>query len=468
PARPAAPATAGIATALITGERAGVADSDYAALRDSGLAHLLAISGLHLTMVAGGAFWTLRLLLALFEGPALAWPTKKLAAAGGLIVTGAYLALSGAPVSAVRASLMLAVMFTAILLDRPAITLRLVSLAALVILALYPESLLEAGFQMSFAAVVALVAVYEHYRSWTVRFTPSGHLPLALRVLKIAGIYLLANMATSLVAGLATSPFSAFHFHRVSNYELIANLAAVPVMANLVMPAGLLGVILMPLGLEAGPLGVMAFGIETILGVGHGVSALPGAVTLVPAGPGPALGALCLGGLLIALTRGHLRWAGLAPIALGLVLWAGTPRPILLVDGDGETVALRAGDGGFAIVSGRTEGFSTERWIEREGLSEPSRSRQGLLTCDGWGCIGEAGGHGVALVEDGRALADDCRWAEIVIARIVVRDCPSARIVIDRFALWDGGAHAIWRKGEDLVVRSVAETRGQRPWSGAQ
>lgn len=464
------PQAAGIAAALVTGDRGGIGEVTYALLRDSGLAHIIAISGLHLALVAGGAFWALRLFLALLEGPALLWPTKKIAAVAGLAVALAYLLLAGAPVPALRSCLMLAVVFAAILADRVAISMRHVAVAALVILALMPESLLEPGFQMSFAAVVGLIAFYEtvEHRSRDAR---PDQVPLIWRMGARATRYVAMLAATSLVAGAATAPFAAYHFNRFSNLEMLANLVAVPLMGTLVMPAALLGVLAMPLGLEDAPLWAMGKGIEAILWVADAVSHLPGAVTRVPSASAVALGIVTLSLAWTALMTRHWRWAGMAGLLVGIGIWALTPRPVLLVDATGRTVGLRAGDGAFVIDGAARDRFTAEMWLEREGEADrtaEAAKMEGRLACDALGCAGSAGGFRVALARSGAVLAEDCRWADILVAPFAVGRCPSAAIVIDRAALAKGGAHAVYAEGGRLRVETVADWRGQRPWTGAR
>ena len=247
-----------IVIALITGERGRIPEETVQALRNSGLAHMLAISGLHMALMAGSLFWLLRAGAAAFPALALQYPIKKWAAVLALLGGGFYLAISGGSIATQRAFLMMGIVFTAILLDRPALTLRNVAIAACVILALFPESLLEVSFQMSFAAVTALVAVYERTSK---RDKPSaGNHSFWGRAARKAVWYVGGIALTTLVAGIAVAPFAAFHFHKLAQYSLIANLAAMPPFGLVVMPAALVALLTMPFGLEALPLQVMAWG----------------------------------------------------------------------------------------------------------------------------------------------------------------------------------------------------------------
>ena len=194
------------------------------ALRRSGLAHILAISGLHMALVAGAVFWSVRAVLALFPAIALSRPIRKWAAVAALISGAFYLVLSGAGIATQRAFIMIAIVFIAIIAERPAVTLRSVALAAIVVMAVAPETVVGPSFQMSFAAVVALVATYEwHVKRDRHVARSDGFSRSAMRVVML---YFGGLLMTSLIAGLATAPFAAFHFNRVAPLGLVANLAA--------------------------------------------------------------------------------------------------------------------------------------------------------------------------------------------------------------------------------------------------
>ncbi len=253
----ALPGEAGaIANALITGERGGISEATNQAFRNSGLFHILSISGLHMVIMAGAVFVSIRVGLAAIPTIALRYPTKKWAAAGAMAGALAYLMISGAAFATVRSYIMISIMFIAVLLDRPALALRNVALAALLILLLWPESLLDAGFQMSFAAVLSLVAVYEWLRArdearegWMRRGA------IARTLVFFGGI-----VTSTLVAGLAVAPFGIYHFHNTQQFAILANLAAIPICNLVVMPAALVSLVAMPLGLEAAPLWLMGQG----------------------------------------------------------------------------------------------------------------------------------------------------------------------------------------------------------------
>ena len=452
-----------VAVALLTGLRGRLSDETLSALRDAGLAHLLAISGLHLGLIAGILFFTVRLLLALNEPVALRFPIKKWAAIAALIGAFGYLLLTGATIPTQRAYIMVALVLFAVLIDREAVSMRPVAWAAVVVLVFRPESLLGASFQLSFAAVTALVAFYEWLRA---RSTFRGRPSLGARRVML---YFAAVMATTVVASLATAPFAAYLFNRVAVAGLIANLIAVPTTALWIMPWGLAAMVLMPFGLEALALVPMAWGIDLVIAIAEWCADLPGAVTLVPAWPPLFIAAIAAGGLWLTFWRGVWRLWGLAPMAVGLAIALAAPRPDVLVDESGRLFAVRGPDGRLALSSKRLAKFDAGVWLRRDGSTEsaPWDEDADALTCDSLGCRYVAGdGTVFALVFDGRALAEDCALSDIVVSAVPVRvRCAGPGLVIDRFDLWRDGAHAFWSQGEGRVrVDSVRERRGARPW----
>jgi competence protein ComEC len=380
----------------------------------------------------------------------------------------AYLLLAGATVPTQRAFVMTGLVLLAVLLDRQAISMRLVAWAAMIILVIAPESMLGASFQMSFAAVVALVAFYEASRD---RFravrTAAGH-GFAARM----GLYAGGVAATSVVASFATGLIALHHFGRIAVFGLPANMLAVPLTALWIMPWAVLAAVLMPLGLEGLPLTMMGWGIDGLLWVAGGISAWPGAVRLVAALPIGGLVLVALGGLWLCLWRRRWRYAGLLGLLAGLASLWGQQGPDMLVSDDGRLMAVRMADGGLSVSERRREKRTAEDWLELEGRGaslywpENGISPDGRLRCDGLGCIYRTGGRTVALLRDGMAHDEDCRIADILISQRPIRGhCPAPSLVIDRFDLWRHGAAAIWLDEDEIRVRTVAEYQGARPWS---
>jgi competence protein ComEC len=452
-----------IATALITGERGGISEATNDAFRDSGILHILSISGFHMAIMAGSVFFIVRLGLACFLGIALRYPIKKWAAAAALIAALAYLMISGAAFATVRSTIMIGIMFLAVLLDRPALALRNVVLAATLILIVFPESLFDVGFQMSFAAVLALVAVYEALRErdlWA-SLMEGGAGRLAVF---FAGI-----VVSTLIASAAVAPFAAYHFHKSQQFAVIANLIALPVCNLLVMPAALAALVAMPFGIEAYPLMVMGWGIDAMTWTAQRVAELPGAVLAVPAMPTLAFLLMVVGGLWLMLWQTRWRFAGVALVAGGVALAPTLPAPDILIGRDGELVAVRGEGGVLSAVGARGASFELERWLEHAGspeaMEETAKAR--AFTCDGVGCRAMVKGLEVAVARHPAAFAEDCRRAAILVSPLVSpRGCAVPKTVVDFFAARREGTHALYINGDGSIrVETVAHARGTRPWS---
>ncbi len=450
-----------VAAALITGERGAIPESDEEALRASGLAHILAISGLHMMLVVGTLFWFARACFALSPDLALTRPIKKWAAAIALLGGAGYLVLSGASIATQRAFIMAAIMLVAILLDRPAITLRNVALAALIVLALTPEALVSASFQMSFAATVALVAAYEALRSRAAGRAESAT-PASVR---FAWRAVFGLVFTALVAGLATGPFAAYHFNRVAVYGLLANVAAMPLVSVLVMPAALAAVLLMPFGLEGPMLALMGLGIEGVLRVANTVAGYDGAVRMVAQVPVAGLLATVAGGLWLSLWRTWARLLGLVPIVAGLASGIVATPPDLYVSRDAKAAALRTDDGTLVYLPRRGSDYEAEVWQRNAGIA-PDGTRSARADCDGQACIADNGRMRVSYVREPMAFVEDCAWADVIVTAIEPPDwCREQAIVIGPKDAARSGATVLTRTGEGISIETAAERAGERPWT---
>lgn len=344
----------GFASAVTTGDRSGLRQETLRTLRISNLAHLLAISGLHLGLLAAFVFGVLRLGLSCIARIAVRSPTKKLAAIAAILSAGAYLVLSGGNIATQRAFIMAAVALGAIATDRRALTLRAVAIAAMLVLAINPASLLSAGFHMSFAATTALVAVFEALRS-------------RLQNVRLKWLRQLTTfVVSSAVAGAATAPFAAAHFNQFAAYGLVANLLAVPAMGLVVIPAAVLSVILAPIGLEWVGLEVMGQGLGWILFVAENVAALDGARIPVSSPNANVLPFLVSGGLLLVLWKGALRIVGFVPLCIAIWMWSHTGRPTVLISSDAKLVGALT-EAGRAISKPKGQGFVASIWLENDG-----------------------------------------------------------------------------------------------------
>ncbi len=459
--------TGDIANALITGNRAGISEETTEALRNSGLYHVISISGLHMVIMAGALFWLVRALLAAIPTLAVRWPVKKIAAVVALAGALFYLLLSGGSLPTQRAWIMITIAFLAVLLDRPAISLRTVALSALGILVLTPESIVDVSFQMSFAAVVALVAFYEWRRERRGPETAPRHgrVPRALRVI---GLLIFGAALTTLVAGTAVMPFSVYHFQNAQHYAVVANVLASPIITVLIMPAALVSLLLMPLGLEALALHAMALGIDWMLAIAREVASWSGAVSTVPRIPTAALVLIAIGGLWLCLWRGRVRLVGVGVMMLGLALAPLTRHPDIFVDRDGRAVAVRGSDGLLAPSPVRRSNYAVEKWLVSDGDArgpEQAVSDAGRVQhCYERACVAQLAGKRISLIRHAAALDDDCRVAEVVVAPFTLSWRCAAPIVIDARALRAKGAHALYLDDGDFRIETVAGLRGVRPW----
>jgi len=450
----------GFAAAILTGDRSAVDPRDLVDLRASNLAHLLAISGLHMGLLTGAIFAALRFGLVLVPRLGLRVPVKKIAALGAVTAGAAYLALSGASIATQRAFIMAAVIFAAVLADRPALTLRAVAISALIVLAWRPYSLLSPGFQMSFAATTALVGVYEAHKKWGWWQAQDRRAWPVVR-------FLLGLAITSAVAGLATAPFAAFHFNVVPRYGLLANMLAVPLMGFVVMPAALLTLALAPLGLQGVGFWLMHTGIARILDVAGWVAGLEGAVRHVPVSPHWVLGLLALGLLVLTLTRGPARLTGAATAAVALVLWSAAPRPVALVAPGGGIVGVMGAEG-RSLSRGRGEGFTARVWLENDGdavAQKAAGARPALARSrDLFEADLPSGGRLVwtRATEPGPEV---CAKAAILIAPEAERAPPGDCVFLGSEALAAGGAHAFF--DDPTRPQTAAQVLGARPWTRA-
>ncbi|MBB2753095.1 UNVERIFIED_ORG: ComEC/Rec2-related protein [Rhizobium aethiopicum] len=335
--------TGAFAAALVTDERRAISNATTEALRQSGLAHIVAISGLNMALSAGIFFVGFRMLLSLFPAVAQAYPTKKIAASGALIAVTAYFLISGFGVSAERAFIMMAIMLIAVFFDRPSISLRNVVLSALVIIVISPSEVLGPSFQMSFAATLALVSGYQLWKDRRIRENALLKLPIFRPVVAVAGFFG-GVLLTSLIGGFSTALFSIEHFHRLTAYGLPANLATMPIISFIVMPAGLLAMLLMPFGLDAPLWEVVGFGLDLVIAVAKTVSGWGGDIGV---GRLPAwyFAVAVAGFLLLTLLRTRLRHVGTLILAVStlILLVLPVPRPPdLVISEDGSLVALVA------------------------------------------------------------------------------------------------------------------------------
>lgn len=444
-------AEGGFASAILTGDRSGVVPDDLSDLRASNLAHLLAISGLHMGLLTGLIFAATRFGLALVPSIALRFPIKKIGAVAALIAGLVYLVLSGASVATQRAYVMAVVVFVAVLLDRPAFTLRGVALAALIILLIRPEALTSAGFQMSFAATIGLVAAFDGLRRVSWWKTPETRLGKLTRPMVVIAF-------TSAVAGMATGPISAFHFNQVAQYGLLANVLAVPVMGFIIMPAVICGILLSPVGLDAIPFWVAGQGIGLVLDIARWVATMDGALMLVPSGPNAALAVCTFGGLFLACLIGRSRAVGVPVIAVGLMLWLTANRPDVLIDPTARIAGIKTPQG-RVMTRERGAGFAANSWLENDGDAATQKTaarRLANLTSFEADRL---------LLNAGFAPIGSATCTKNTVALMIKSNAPDGPCsVFSKETTRKTGSIAIWVKPDGLRVVTAAEHIGDRLW----
>jgi competence protein ComEC len=459
----------GLAAAMTTGHEAFIPRQQVDDLRAAGLAHIISISGLHMAIVGGFAFAAARLGIAAWPWLALRIHGKKLAAVVGLLAVGGYLVLSGAPPPAERAAITAAVAFGAILVDRQAISLHALALAAMAVLLLQPEAVTEPGFQMSFAATAALVALAE---VWP-RPVKEINTPWPIRIVQGIGVWTAASLAASFVAGLATGPFAMQHFNRVSTWGLVSNLLVAPISSFLMMPGLALGAALTPLGLGDAPLAVAGFAIELMNRIAGVAAHAPYAQLVVASGPAWVLPAAFLGLLWLCLWRGRLRWAGL-PFALAVMLVPKPTPPDAWVSADGATAAVRAGREAV-LLRPDVKLFGAELWSRRRGLTplETEAARDARFDCDAWSCAPlsaapvrlAAAWNLKRPLKDGRLEA--LCTADVVVLRNAFRPetCPAPLVLTGRDFDRGGSAELYRQANGGWRIVWAQDLRGRRPWT---
>lgn len=458
----------GIAAALATGDQGAIPEADIEAMQRSGLAHLLSISGLHVSALVGGVIFIIFRLLALSPALALRWPLLLIAAGAGALAGIGYTLLTGAEVPTVRSCVAALLVLGGLALGREAITLRLVATGAIIVLLLWPEALVGPSFQLSFAAVVAIVALHEYppFRKMVERREGDGAGRRWMRAL-------LTLFVTGIAVEMALSPIALFHFHKTGLLGAFANILAIPMTTFVIMPLEAMALLLDIAGLGAPFWWMAGKALSLLLGLAHLVSASPGSVALLPVFPGWAFGLAVAGGLWIALWRSRIRWCGAFPVALGIGAMVTTPAPSLLVTGDGRHVAVRSGDG-LAILRGRAGDYVRDTLSESAGYEGELAEIAALPSarCSPDACI-------LDLEEDGRTwrilatrsgyllpwepLTRQCRNADIVISdRRLPRGCTPRWLKLDRpFLRRHGGVSVNLARRS---IRTAIDVGNDHPW----
>lgn len=463
--------TGPVGSALLVGTRGSIAESDAEALRNSGMAHLLSVSGLHVTAVVGGTFILAASFLALWPWLALRVQVPLAAAVCSATIAILYTLLTGAEVPTVRACIAALLILVALAMGRDTLSLRLLAAGATFVLFFWPEALAGPSFQLSFAAVGTIIILHDStwMRQWMQR-REEGVLSRLTR--QMAGL-----LITGLAIELVLAPIALFHFHKSGLYGALANIVAIPLTTFLVMPAQLLGLLVDFLwsGLGSPFWWVAKQGIAAILWIAHGVSAAPGAVALLPEMPVWAFGTAMLSGLAIAIFRSRWRWLTMGPMLSAIIAMLSAPRPDMLLTGDGQHLAVIYGDGQLALLRPRAGEYARSILGETAAISEDAIALDAMpgAVCNPDGCSfalhkGERSWHILALrsgyMIPSMELAAACRRSDIVISsRRLPWSCKPRWLKADVALLEQTGGLAFYL--DDARISSVAEENAHHPWS---
>jgi competence protein ComEC len=446
----------GIARAIITGDQTAVLEGPRKLMATAGLAHVMAISGLHLSLVAGSAFFVLRLLLALITPLAAHVSAKKVAAAGAIVAALVYYAISGGGAAALRSTVMAVLIFTAVLVGRRALSMRNVAIAGLFTVLTEPSEIFRPSFQLSFAAVVALVGAYEMLQ----RPRLLGRGPLGVVASHFGSIAL-----TSLVAGTGTLVFAIYHFQQTAPLGIVGNLMVMPLVTVVMMPSAILAVLAVPFGLDRPFVWLMGWSIDRMLDCAglvaqwsQGISAMP---LLTPLALVIAFAALAW----FSFFTNRYRLIGPVLAIPAIMGFAVAAPPDVLVSDTTQAIALRGADG-LALVSGKPGSFSVNIWGEtyRQPIGP---APPGTTACDSLGCISHSPlGFTIAVSKEMAAFEDDCATADLVVTHLPAPDyCRSEAAVVDAGDLAGGGTQALrWDKTAGRFEVQPAITDLNRPW----
>ncbi len=460
--------TGAIGAALVTGDQGHISEADAQAMRDSGLAHLLSISGLHVTAVVGFIFLAVSRGMALWPWLALRVPVPLFAASAAASGAVAYTLLAGAEVPTIRSCIAALLVLAALALGRDALTLRLVAFGALVVLLFWPEAMAGPSFQLSFAAVATIVIL--HDLPWMTRLTERRDESLVARIMRGVASLIITGIAIEMIL----APIALYHFHKTGLYGALANVVAIPLTTFVIMPLEALALLLDSVGLGAPLWWLAGQGVAVVLAIAHKVSSLPGAVSMLPSMPDWAFGAIIAGALTGGLLRSRFRLLGLLPFAVGLIAMLTAPRPDLLVTGDGKHLALVNAEGGVALLRSGAGDYVRDMLLENAGTNaEPKAIEEwpGVecspdicifdIERDGqsWRVLATRTRYQVPSME----MAAACKRVDIVVSdRWLPWSCRPRWIKADRNMLEQSGGLAFYLSREKLV--SVNGANAHQPW----
>ncbi len=452
------PEEAGIASAIVTGDKSGISQKIIQNYRDSGLAHFLSISGLHMSMIAGIMFFLVRLIISFIPPLVRRYNSKKIAAIFSVFISLVYLFISGAGIPTQRAFIMTFVVLLGVLFDRRAISMRMIAMAGLVVLIFSPQALISAGFQMSFAAVVVLIAFYEKYASSLVRFMNSdGHknLFLPVRIVRVLVVYVSGLIISDLVASTATLPFAVYHFNRIAIYTTLANGLSGPIIGFVIMPFVLLALVLMPLGLEYLPLKIVGWGIAYVNEITNYTASLPHAGYQVVSMPFWGLLLIVFGGLWLCLWEKKWRRWGIPVIFVGVLSVFTVRVPDVMVDANAEVFAVKNKAGEISILPSRGNNFIKNVWLEKTANDKPSAKEREQIKAiyDG--------------KENDKSLIDMVCDEESCLYKDKIRIIKSGGLEIKGVAMdvSKSAGGVLYIDENEVKIRTVREDIGNRYWN---
>jgi competence protein ComEC len=450
-----------IAAALLVGEQGGIDKQTIINWRISGIAHILSISGLHLSLAAAIFFFASRAIFALIPGFALKYDIKKWSAFLAIFSSFIYLLLSGSPVPAQRSFIMTSLILIAIIIDRTGTPMRSIALAAMLILIFLPESALDPSFQMSFSSVIALISCY----SLVSRFIkePDEH-----GLIQRFFLYFLSIAASSLIAGIATAPFTIYHFNNFSSYGILTNLISIPITSFIVMPAGVVALLLMPIGLEKLGLIPMSWGIKMISKVAEYIANLPQAIDTLPPLPELSFCLIVFGGLWFCLWTTSLRLYAAIPILLGIIAAFFITIPDIIIDGSGNLFVVKAENNRMVFSSEKTEKYARDSWdkkFSQNNITDKNQDDNKYIKCDALGCIYSIGTHKAVFSKHPIVLEKDCMDAQILINLTHFPSYCKNAVKINLYDLKKSGTHVVYFENDGVRVTSVRQEEGDRPWN---
>ena len=461
------PGAAGaVCVTLLTGGQSSIPEAEHQAFRDSGLAHLLAVAGLHIGIVMGFATSVARLGFACSERASLFWPTKTVAAIIALAVGGCYMVLTGMHVPIVRSFTMACLFTLGVVAGRRVISLRGLGLAGVALMLIEPQEVPNVSFQMSFSAVLALISGYEALRPWLRKLHGrSWQRRLASHIVALG--------LTSALAGTASAPYGAYHFGHVQLYFIVANMVAVPLAAIWVMPAGLIALVLMPFGLDWLALMPMGWGAQAIVWIATTTSSWPAATFSVPHMPAWGLAVFSLGLAWLGIWRTRCRLLGLLPMMIGIVSPVFDHPPDVLISADARLIGVRTKDGMYLQQNQGGSAFVRDAWQQywmrssAKPLPLEGSLESGTIACVRDACLlhPQADARSALLVR-GPSRPDGCSVSSVVVSAEPARGlCPRpGPKLVDRFTVWREGSAAIWLTPNGAVVLTDRAERGDRPW----